>query len=339
MVNRENFDRDLQQHDVDHDLEILYGVHEALDLQPDLYPGGIAMWGALPAPFDTSQCQPESGVHVHARKELGKAKSIDATFESVRVLLTNSEGKPERFTVEGDDAVAYGIGNILGFSLTYVRCPECSSVHSDREWKAVHYHTNHTCEHCGASFQTEEGVISNPVMFLKEICGDVLQKREIIDPVDRTIPARTPKFVRGIQMWGSNPALVWTSSKLEEGGVHFHGFIKDDNIPSVDETFGIASVDGVNIDPEMCRHIMAQNALPYLKDHLDTIYCPQCGGAHFDSFATSVDPHESHECEHCGHTFPSDREVVSNPLVEIFASLAEQFAGLFPDRNTPNAAF
>jgi hypothetical protein len=87
-------------------------------------------------------------------------------------------------------------------------------------------------------------------MLLKELCGDVLQERAIVDPVDRRIPVRQARFPGGVQLWGSNPAIIWTSPKLEEGGIHFHGFNRRTLQPTVDETFGRLDVDGRIVNSE-----------------------------------------------------------------------------------------
>ena len=56
---------------------------DVLLLDPTQYPGGIAIWGALPAVYDTSIAPQDSGVHVHARMVAGGEKSIDETFNIV----------------------------------------------------------------------------------------------------------------------------------------------------------------------------------------------------------------------------------------------------------------
>src|SRR3982074_3417807 len=128
------------------------------------------------------------------------AKAIDETFDRVEVRLEDGT-----FVINGDDAAPYNTAAILRRRLKYLRCPSCQRVHSDREWDAVHYHTEHTCEGCAATFAGVVPSISNPLMLLKEPCGDVLQERAIVDPVDRRIPVRQARFPGGVQLWGSNP--------------------------------------------------------------------------------------------------------------------------------------
>ncbi len=64
----------------------------SLRLNPADYPGGIALWGALPAVYDTTQYSIESGVHVHAREVANGAKQIDGSFDTVDVLSGSGVG-------------------------------------------------------------------------------------------------------------------------------------------------------------------------------------------------------------------------------------------------------
>jgi len=326
-------DLSLQHHDREDDGEVRKEP-KVLQLDPSTYPGGIAIWGALPAIYDTSMCPPDQGVHVHARMKVGGKKSIDETFDIVEVQITGTDGSKETFTVNGDAASNYNVSTILKKKIKYLKCPNCDNVHSDKDWFAVNYHQEHDCEKCGEKFADTEPSISNPVMFLKKICGDVLQDRPIIDPVERKISVKQAKYPGGIQIWGSNPAIIWTSPKLEEGGIHFHGFYKRIPTPTVDETFGVLDFDDVMLDPEMVRHLMAQQGLPYLLPYLCTLICPNCHQSHFDKFDLAATPHSQHLCEYCNHEFdsPEDKELaVSNPLIDLVAQFYRTFHELFPE--------
>jgi hypothetical protein len=334
---RADLDLALQEHDQEDEHEDELGVDRettVLELDPAAYPGGIAIWGALPTVFDTSICPPDQGVHVHARMKVGRKKSLDETFDVVEVKVTGQMGRYETFRIDGDDASQYNISTILRKKLKYLKCPDCGHRHSDKLWFAVNYHREHTCEVCGACFTDAEPSISNPIMLMKEVCGDVLQDREIIDPVQRKIPVRQADYPGGIQIWGSNPAILWTSPKLEEGGIHFHGFRERTVTPTADETFGVVRMDGRSLNPEMVRHLMAQQALPYLVNHLCSLTCPHCQQSHFDRFEAAIAPHGCHMCEHCHSEFQSPEEsplAVSNPLIDTVMQCYLKFHELFPD--------
>lgn len=325
------FDASLQHHDVDYQPQ--EGEPRILDLDPNAYPGGIAIWGALPTVYDTSICPPDHGVHVHARMAVGGKKSIDETFDVVQVHVT-TQGSLNSFAINGSDSSNYNISTILKRQVTYLRCPSCDHVHSDTGELAVTPHCDHQCEKCGSMFSGGVPSISNPVMLLKELCGDVLQDRPIKDPVKRTIRIQQQKYSGGIQLWGSNPAIIWTSPKPEEGGIHFHGFHSRVATPSVDETFGTVDVDGLRLDPEAVRHLMAQQALEHLIPHLVALDCPQCGQPHFDRFDLATRPHPRHTCERCQAQFDSPEAcalTVSNPMIRSVAYLAHRFREYFPE--------
>lgn len=288
-----------------------------LELDLNAYPGGIAIWGALPPVYDTTDCFPEGGIHVHARMKTGGVKVIDDTFDVVHVQFSDLSSS---FVINSEDARSYNIGTILKKRLKYLRCPNCGAVHSDTGCYSVIYHQRHQCQECGQEFDDTEPSISNPIMLLKELLGDTKQDRRVVDPTDRNLVLSQFELLGGVQIWGSNPAMLWTSKKLEESGVHIHGFRKQGLLPSVDETFSFVSIDGIVLDAEMVRYFMAQQALPYLKPYLCSLNCPVCGTSHFDQFDMATTPHSIHMCKTCHTKFESPNErplSISNPFLSI----------------------
>jgi transposase-like protein len=311
--------------DVEATLQLDHHSH-VLDLSPAEYPGGIAMWGALPAVYNTSIAPDEFGVHVHARLKVGGKKSLDETFDLVRVQLPDLQGEQQFFTVNGDAAARYNIATILGVELTDLQCPSCHIVHSDNDFNLVHPHEHHICEACGTTWSSGAPTVSNPVMLLKKMCGDDQQYRTIIDPVGRTINQPQSRFPGGVQIWGSNPAIVWTSPKPEEGGLHFHAFKTRKIMPDVDETYGTVTLDGLFLDAEQVRYIMAQRMLEFLQGRIVALSCPHCCRPHFDRLQYSVTPHALHRCEHCDFDFNSPSETplcVSNPVIAMLDRLQQ----------------
>src|SRR5437870_2815779 len=61
--------------------------HDALELDPAAYPGGIAVWGAVLPVYDSTSLPAEEGVHVHARREPDGHKEIDGTFHTVALRV------------------------------------------------------------------------------------------------------------------------------------------------------------------------------------------------------------------------------------------------------------
>lgn len=46
------------------------------------FPGGLALWGAVPPVYDTTEGPLDKGVHIHARKKVGGEKVIDRTYDA-----------------------------------------------------------------------------------------------------------------------------------------------------------------------------------------------------------------------------------------------------------------
>jgi transposase-like protein len=308
-----------------------------LNLDPTLYAGGIALWGALPPVYNTSDLSDRAGIHVHARHKVGGKKAIDDTYDAVEVNFINSEGRLQSFVVDSEDAVNYNISTILKKQLKCLVCPNCQIVHRDHGPLALHYHQQHQCEHCCCDFSDTEPSISNPIMLLKKIFGDQQQDRTVIEPSDRNLHIHQSDWHGGVQVWGSNPAILWTSSKSEETGIHVHGFRQTSSKPAADETFSKVEIDGIIIDPEMVRYLMAQQALALLESHVCSLDCPKCKHPHFDRFDMATIPHSTHRCEICGHHFdsPSDRPyAISNPFITIRETLYTNYKDIMklPDR-------
>lgn len=51
----------------------------------------------------------------------------------------------------------------------------------------------------------------------------------------------------GISICGSNTALLWTSPKTEEYGIHVHAYATDGREPTIDETYDKVIIDGIEL--------------------------------------------------------------------------------------------
>src|SRR5471032_2246094 len=56
--------------------DVPIGPEETLDLDFEKYPGGIALWGSVPAVYDTTTQSTDRGIHVHARRTKNGLKDI-----------------------------------------------------------------------------------------------------------------------------------------------------------------------------------------------------------------------------------------------------------------------
>jgi hypothetical protein len=136
----------------------------------------------------------------------------------------------------------------------------------------------------------------------------------------QSINLRQADYFDGIRIWGSNPAILWTSSQAEESGIHVHAF----GGTLIDDTFANVSIDGVSLDPAMTRVLMAQNTLPHIEGRVISANCPKCNAPHFDSGENAFTPHNVHCCDKCGNNFRVPgrvKKVICNPMCAILSRL------------------
>jgi transposase-like protein len=294
---------------------------KVLDL--DKYPGGVALWGAAPAVYDTTKLPTESGIHVHARETRESEKDIDFTFECVRIV--GKDVPASGIILQQTDALYYLISTVFGAKTTFVACTHCNWPHLDEDWFSVNPHRRHLCSGCGRTFNDRTHGIGNPIAAVRAACGAADHK---IGVAPKNLNIKQSDFPCGIQIWGSNPAFLWTQHKDEESGIHVHAHLSEtDDEPAIDDTFGKVTIDGISLDPEMVRVLMAQSVLPILKDRVQSIDCPACKKPHFDSGEAAYTPSSTHKCAECGHEFSTPgrmRKTVINPLPTILAELAKR---------------
>jgi hypothetical protein len=297
---------------------------EMLSLDVGEYRGGVALWGAVAPVYDTT-CQPlDRGIHVHARRTVGGDKEIDATFRAVRVTDGTSRVLPDGYLVSELDAIYYMVTSVFGYTMKHVSCPYCGFAHLDKDWFSVHPHRRHLCSGCGRNFRDTEAAIGNPICKINEVLRATERK---LKPAKRTLRIRQSDYAAGLQIWGSNPALLWTGDAEEQEGIHVHAFREEGGraVLGEDETFAAVVIDGVSLDPLMVRTLMAQSALPHIVDRVRAIKCPRCGERNFDAGEQGFTPTAIHSCSKCGKCFPSGgrfRKVIANPLVATLNHLA-----------------
>jgi transposase-like protein len=286
-----------------------------LSLNPLSFPGGAALWGAVPGIYDTTRLPVDQGIHIHARSFGSAAKDIDRTFRAVTLIgdiFTNG-----RFLISELDAIYYMVSSVFGYKTKYVECSLCAYPHLDKDWFSVHSHQRHLCSGCGRTFRDSERAIGNPIAKITEIFTPATPQPHIST---KTLDIRQAEYLGGLRIWGSNPAILWTANRAEEEGIHVHAFDGSGILPAIDDTFGSVRIDGVDLDPQMVRFYMAQCALPHLENRVKTIICPHCEATHFDTGELAFTPHIEHLCEQCGRRFVGQgrlRMVISNPVVSL----------------------
>jgi hypothetical protein len=112
------------------------GDDEIFTLDLDQYPGGIALWGAVPPVYDTTECDIDRGIHVHARAAAGESKSIDRSFLRLRVIGKAFEG--QEILISEVEAIYYMASSVFGYTTSPIACSYCGHLHLDKDFFSVH---------------------------------------------------------------------------------------------------------------------------------------------------------------------------------------------------------
>jgi transposase-like protein len=294
---------------------------EMLSLDVDKYPGGVACWGAVPPVYDTTALPLDRGIHVHARLTPDGRKQIDTTYR--RVALTGKGIPASGIEVTELDAIYYMVSSVFGYKMREVICTHCGYSHLDKDWFSVHAHRRHLCSGCGKQFRDTEISVGNPIAGIQSALK--LRKHKV-RAARKKLNIKQSDFRGGLQIWGSNPALIWTGDDAEEEGIHVHAFKTDgDELPFHDDTYSEVVIDGIKLDPVMVRVLMAQNALPHISERIVCKTCPHCKVPQFRNGEEAYTPTVDNKCVECGRKFASAgrlRKTVSNPLVAVLERLA-----------------
>jgi hypothetical protein len=293
---------------------------ETLALNLDQFPGGVALWGAVPPVYDTTRLPLDRGIHVHARLVPGGGKVHDTTFRAVRV--TGGKLPSGGLTISELDAVYYMVSSVFGFAIRFIECSMCGYPHLDKDWFSVHPHRRHLCAGCGRHFRDTATGIGNPIAELQRATG--LATRAPI-PAGQPLNISQSDYPGGIQIWGSNPAIIWSAAKAEQAGIHVHAFKRQNDRTDIDETFSTVTIDGVTLDPAMVRTLMAQNGLPHIEGRVFSMRCIDCNRPAFDEDEEAFTPEIGRRCSQCGGNLSGSgrvRKAIANPLLEILERLA-----------------
>lgn len=294
---------------------------DRLELNIDDHRGGIALWGAVLPVYDTTTLPMDRGIHVHTRAVVGGMKEMDDTVRAVRI--SGSRLPREGIHVSELDAIYFMVTSIFGYEMKHITCSYCDYPHLDRDWFSVHPHRRHLCAGCGRHFWDTGTAIGNPISSLRDTCGIKTQNPK---PSQKKIHVRQADFPGGIQIWGSNPAFIWTSDQAEEEGIHVHAFRESTEQPELDDTYSQVTIDGVNLNPEEVRILMAQMTLPFLRNRVLSLDCPSCGQKQFSTGELAFTPIAMHRCKRCDHQFAAAgrlRKTIANPLLGTLARLAQ----------------
>lgn len=292
---------------------------ETFAIDVEEYPGGIALWGAVPPIYDTTNLELDRGIHVHARKTSRGKKTIDKTYRKVFIKSKHNE-----YSVTELDAIYYMVSSVLGFPVKSVICNRCSYPHLDKDWFSVHPHISHLCAGCGRNFRDDKIAIGNPIA---ELQSSVTGKTPKTSKSKSILNIRQKDYLGGIQIWGSNPSILWTSATAQETGIHVHAYKSSNSlIPDEDGTFGTVIIDGIKLDEVQVRTYMAQLSLPHLAGRVQLLQCSKCNILHFDNGNFCFTPRVERKCCYCNEIIKSKgrlKKVISNPILGALTELAK----------------
>ena len=283
------------------------------------YPGGVALWGAVPPVYDTTLQPLDRGIHVHARQSSESKKEIDETFR--KVFLVDGNNPLRKAEISELDAIYYMVTSIFGYPMKYIECTRCHCPHLDKDWFSLNPHQRHLCAGCGQYFRDDSKAIGNPIKKTQSLFDNQLSKTK---KINSPLKIKQSDYKGGVQICGSNSAIFWTSGVEEEEGIHVHAFTDDKSLPVIDDTFSKVVIDGFDLDPSMVRTLMAQNSIPHISGRVVSFSCPHCNNSHFSDGESSFTPSKNHICNYCHKNFQSKgrlKNVVGNPLIQILSDL------------------
>lgn len=292
-------------------------LDDKLTIDPTKYKGGIAIWGAVPPIYDTTEQPLERGVHVHARKHPRGKKLIDKTYRSVEVIV----GSEQTIEISELDAIYFMVSSVFGYPMKFVECTFCHFPHLDKDWFSVHNHRTHLCAGCGRLFKDDVRAVGNPAVKIRES----FPNNHRVHEAKKAKKLCQKDYPGGIQIWGSNPALLWTANRNEDEGIHIHAFDRNGKI-KLDGTYSRVTIDNIFLDPQLVRIRMAQSGLPHIAGRVTNIQCEGCGEQHFDLGESAFTPHDDHCCHSCGLKLRSKgkfRKTIANPLCATLDQLAK----------------
>ncbi len=285
-------------------------------LDPDEYPAGIAIWGGVEPIFMTAhRPSEEAGIHVHARKSPKAEKDIDQSFDEV----TFRDHVARRdIRIDQDAAVGFMISQILGLPLLHVICTNCGNDIFLGRQSAAHPSTSHQCPSCLAVNITAEAVVANPLISLRERYSSKIDPAVVLPR--RPLSLQWGQFPGGIDIWGSNQAIIWTAHKPEEEGLHIHWYASDGTMLR-DDTFDTVAIGTTVIDVPAARLWMAQREVYQLRSAIRSINCEECDTPICDHGLQARTASRNHRCTKCARVTVSASPIIANPMPMIIQSL------------------
>lgn len=221
----------------------------------------VAVWCSMPAAIATGQIVPRHPrLHVHARREAGAAKTIDADFAAVSIVYnadTKLFGSTDinRVNITPPAAFEFVCGLEAKRKMSCINCAHCGYPHLDLGDFAKKPHRRHFCGNCGRdSTMSKTAIISTPLRPLH----DLYAKFVTYEVPSRELNLDEHKHC-SYALWASTPAIIWKSNRPQMFGIHVH--LCDESGRVIDDTYGAVILDGKVLKREALVGLMVDHSL------------------------------------------------------------------------------
>ncbi len=265
----------------------------------------LAVWAALPAIVSTmSESEESVGVHVHLRRRGQERKMIDDTYDAVEVRCVSGE-----FRIESDALTRFSVARLLGIPTAAIRCG-CGLIIDDLVHQSAPVQ-EHICN-CGRMSLTSKEVASTPFVELQERFDTAFGARPatLHQPDELVIPVAT---LDGVEIWPSNPAVLFIGDRREDQGLHVHGYRRKNGrqYRCIDDTYSAIRVGNRIFRGARLRMLMAQLAGPLTATTLAEVHCSGCAAPLDAQGKDAFTPTLSHICD-CGVTTQTESPVIAS---------------------------
>lgn len=222
----------------------------------------VGIWCSMP-PAITSAGAPRRRrpkIHVHVRDEVAGEKVFDGDVEALKVLYGATGdlfAATDLTAVDVTAPAAFEFVTALetGREMGHVACGNCGASHLDLGEFGRKAHRKHLCGSCGRDgIRTAEPMVSTPLKPLHDqfVCEPAFVAVERTLIIDEYPGAQ-------FAMWASTPAVLWTSRRPQERGIHVHLSINGKR--AFDDTYGSVIYRGEELRREDLLATMIKNTL------------------------------------------------------------------------------
>lgn len=236
-------------------------VVDPLSIQLDQH-AEVGVWCSMPPALTSAggHRRRRSKIHVHVRDEVGGKKVLDGDVDALTVrygatgdLFAGSDMTVVNITPPA--AFEFVTALEFGRAMGYVACRDCGAPHLDLAEFGRVAHTKHLCGNCGRDgIRTAEPIASTP---LKPLHDQFSSEPAFVD-VDRVLNLDEYPGAE-FAVWASTPAVLWTSRRPQERGIHVHLSINGER--EFDDTYGSVIYRGEELQRSELLAAMIENTL------------------------------------------------------------------------------